>query len=148
MNNYMSKQPLPMQQICTLKNWDRPFISRTTWYRCKHIWLTLFWNLVWLWRCYLCNVSFVGKPGGENPSPGLQSVGIQSFPSPRLVAIPRLEPSLPNYSLITKGRIVGFMLFPRVLALFEYKQPRLWFELGHPCPFPTIITITPCAHPV
>ena len=36
--------------------------------------------------------------------------------------------------------IIGFILFPRVLAQCEQSGPE--FELGWSCPFPTTITIT------
>ena len=39
--------------------------------------------------------------------------GLNSEISPRLVAIPRLKHSLPNYLPIAGGRIVGFMPFKR-----------------------------------
>ena len=43
---------------------------------------------------------------------------IQSFPSPRLVALLRLKkPSLSYYLPIAGGRIIGFIPFPRVLVL-------------------------------
>ena len=42
------------------------------------------------------------------------------FPSPRLVVIPRLNtPLAPTILPIAGARIVGFMPFPRVLALCE-----------------------------
>ena len=45
-------------------------------------------------------------------------MGIQGFPSPRLVAEPRLKNSLPYDSLIAreKGRTDGFMPFSMALA--------------------------------
>ncbi len=60
---------------------------------------------------------------------GVQQVWIQSFPSPRLVASPRLKnPSLPYYLPIAGGRIIGFIPFPRVLVLCEMQSvsSRIW----------------------
>ena len=71
------------------------------------------------------------------------------FPSPRLVASPRLkEPSLPYYLPIAGGRIIGFIPFPRVLVLCEMQSDRRGFELVSPCPIPARITITPLAPPL
>ena len=53
---------------------------------------------------------------------GVLQVGIQSFPSPRLVATPTEEPSLPYYLPITGRRIFGFIRFPRVLVLCEMQS--------------------------
>ena len=52
------------------------------------------------------------------------------------------EPSLSCYLPIAGGRI-GFIPFPRVLALCEYKQFRPGIELGSTTPFPTTLTIRP-----
>ena len=50
---------------------------------------------------------------------GAYQVLIQSTPSPRLVAIPRL--------LITRGRIVGFKAFLRILVLCKIQSSsRIW----------------------
>ena len=57
------------------------------------------------------------------------------------------EPSLSYYLPIARGRIIGFIPFPRVLVLCECNQSRPGFELVSPCPFPTTITITPQAPP-
>ena len=57
------------------------------------------------------------------------------------------EISLSYYLPITVESIVRFVLFPRVLELCE-KQTHPRFELTVlQCPFPTMITITPQAHP-
>ena len=68
------------------------------------------------------------------------------FPSPRLVASPSAEePSLLCYLPIAGGRILGFIPFPRVLVLCEMQSVsfRIWTRV--PCPFPTMITVTPRA---
>ena len=49
----------------------------------------------------------------------VQLVWIQSFPSPRLVALLKQKNSLPNYSPKAKGRTNGFIPFPRELAQIE-----------------------------
>ena len=53
---------------------------------------------------------------------GVLQVWIQSFPSPRLVASPRLKISLPYYLPIAGGRVIGFIPFPRVLVLCEMQS--------------------------
>ena len=54
---------------------------------------------------------------------GVLQVLIQGFPSPRLVALPRLKsPSLPYYLPIAGGRIIGFIPFPRILVLCEMQS--------------------------
>ena len=56
-------------------------------------------------------------------------VWIQSFPFPKLVAVARLKSqSLPYYLLITGGKIIGFILFLRVLVLNEIQTAfsRFW----------------------
>ena len=51
---------------------------------------------------------------------GVQHIKIQSFPSPRSVAIPRLKKTSLSYNLlIARERIVGFIPFPRVLVRCE-----------------------------
>ena len=55
-----------------------------------------------------------------------------------------MNPSLPYYLSIAGGR-VGFIPFPRVLALSEMQLPRPGFELGTTSPFPITLTITPRA---
>ena len=55
------------------------------------------------------------------------SVWIQSFPSLRLVAKPRLKKSvLPYYLPIVGGRIIGFIPFPRVLVICEMRSVSSW----------------------
>ena len=51
---------------------------------------------------------------------------------------------LPNYLSIA-GRRVGFIPFPRVLALREMQLPHPGFELWATSPFPMTLTITPHA---
>ena len=55
------------------------------------------------------------------------------------------EYSLPYYLPIAGGR-VGFIPFPRVLALSEMQLPRPGFELGATSPFPKTLAITPRAY--
>ena len=57
------------------------------------------------------------------------------FPSTRLVAMPKLKHSLPNYL-----RIIGFIPFQRVYHHVKCKQPHSAFELGLPGPFTMTIT--------
>ena len=54
------------------------------------------------------------------------------------------EPSMPCYLSIAGGR-VGFIPFPRILALREMQLPRPGFELGVTSPFPMTLTISPRA---
>ena len=52
------------------------------------------------------------------------------------------RPNLPNLS-VAGGRTVGFITFPRVLALCEMQlASHPGVELVSPCPFPTMLTIT------
>ena len=73
-----------------------------------------------------------------------------SFPSPRLVASPRLKnPVCPTICPIAGGRIIGFIPFPRVLVLCEMLS--VLIQNLNSCrrgPFPTTITITPRAPPL
>ena len=57
------------------------------------------------------------------------------------------EPSLPNFLLIAGRRIVGFISFPRILALCEMQTASLRFELESPRRFPMTLTITQRAPP-
>ena len=58
---------------------------------------------------------------------GVSQVWIQSFPSPRLVASPRLKNLVcPTILPIAGGRIIGFIPFPRVLALGEMQSVSSW----------------------
>ena len=57
------------------------------------------------------------------------------------------EPSLPYYSPIAGGRIIGFIPFPRVLVLCEIQSTSSRMELESQCSFTTTITITPRAPP-
>ena len=66
---------------------------------------------------------------------GVKQILIQSFPSPRLAASPRLkaeEPTLPYYLPIAGGRIIGFIPFPRVLVLCEMQSvlSRIWTRVA------------------
>ena len=65
---------------------------------------------------------------------------INSFPSLRPVAEPRLKS--PVYHNIYPGRIVGFILFQRVLTLSEMWTSSPAFELGSLSLFTTTVTIT------
>ena len=74
---------------------------------------------------------------------GIQQVWIQSFPSPRQVASPRLEePSLPYYLPIAGGRLFGFMPFPRVLVLCEMQSilSGIWTRVTVPISYDETIT--------
>ena len=53
-----------------------------------------------------------------------------------------IELSLPYYLPIARGKIVGFILFISILALWKCKYLCPGFELGSPCSFPTTIAIT------
>ena len=57
---------------------------------------------------------------------GVEQVWIQSFPFPSLTKAE--EPSLPYYLPIARGRIIGFIPFPRVLVLCEIQSvsSRIW----------------------
>ena len=57
------------------------------------------------------------------------------------------ETSLSYYLPIAGGRIIGFIPFPRLLVLCEMQSVSPGFELMSPCPFHTMITITPRAPP-
>ena len=72
---------------------------------CVHIYICIYQPLHMSWRWH--KVSFLCR---------VKQVWTQSFPSPRLVAIPRLKN--PTISPIAGGRIVGFIFFPRILALY------------------------------
>ena len=58
----------------------------------------------------------------------VKQIWIQSFPSPRPVALP----SLPYYLPIAGGRIIGFIPFPRVLVLCEMLSvsSRIWTHVA------------------
>ena len=58
---------------------------------------------------------------------GVLQVWIQSFPSPRLVASPRLK-----NLVCPRGRIIGFIPFPRVLELCEMQsvRSRIWTRVA------------------
>ena len=53
------------------------------------------------------------------------------------------ETSLPYYLPIAGGRIIGFIPFPRVLALCEMQTVWSRIELVSLCPFPLTTTIAP-----
>ena len=55
------------------------------------------------------------------------------------------EPTLPYYLPIAGERIIRFILFPKVLVLWEMQQSHPGFELSLSCPFPMMATITPWA---
>ena len=62
----------------------------------------------------------------------VQQIWIQSFPSPKLVATPRLKsPVCPTIHPELMGRIVGFIPFSMVLALCEMEA-----AFNSLCPFP------------
>ena len=64
---------------------------------------------------------------------GVWQVWIQSFPSPRLVASPRLKNLVcPTTLPIAGGRIIGFIPFPRVLVLCEMQLAwsRIWTRVA------------------
>ena len=72
-------------------------------------------------------------PLGQNMTQGQFLSGvlrfwIQSFPSPRLVASPRL----PYYLPIAGGRIIGCIPFPRVLVLCEMQSvsSKIWTRVA------------------
>ena len=60
------------------------------------------------------------------------------FPFPRPVDMPKNIVCPTTYPLMG-GRIVGCIIFPRVLPEVKCTQPRPGFELGSPRPFPTRI---------
>ena len=65
----------------------------------------------------------------SDPRPPIYQVWIQSFPSPRLVASPKLKnPVCPT----AVGRIIGFIHFPRVLVLCEMQLywSRIWTRVA------------------
>ena len=64
---------------------------------------------------------------------GVLQVWIQSFPSPRQVASPRLKNLVcPNIFPIAGGRIIGFIPFPRVFVLCEMPSisSRIWTRVA------------------
>ena len=64
---------------------------------------------------------------------GVWQVWIQSFPSPRLVALPRLKNLVcPTILPIAGARIIGFIPFPRVLVLCEMQSvsSRIWTRVA------------------
>ena len=64
---------------------------------------------------------------------GVSQVSIQSFPSPRLVASPRLKILVcPTILPIAGGRIIGFIPFQRVLVLCEMQSvsSRIWTRVA------------------
>ena len=75
---------------------------------------------------------------------GVLQVWIQSFPSPRLVAIPRLKsPVCPTIYYIAGGRIVGFITFPKdISVIWNANRISTW----SPCPFPMTVNIIPHTH--
>ena len=70
-------------------------------------------------------------------------VSIQSFPSPRLVAVTRLKiPYYPNILSIAGERRDGFICFPRPEYKVKNGQPSPGFELESTRPFPTMKTVS------
>ena len=64
---------------------------------------------------------------------GIKQLSIQSFPSPRLFASPRLKNLVCPTSLpIAGGRIIGFIPFPSVLVLCEMQSvsSRIWTRVA------------------
>ena len=64
---------------------------------------------------------------------GVYQVWLQSFPSPRLVASPRLKNLVcPTILPIAGGRIIGFIPFLRVLVLCEMQSisSRIWTRVA------------------
>ena len=64
---------------------------------------------------------------------GVYQVWIQSFPSPRLVASPRMKNLVcPTILPIAGGRIIGYIPFPRVLVLCEMQSvsSRIWTRVA------------------
>ena len=64
---------------------------------------------------------------------GVWRVWIQSFPSPRLVASPKLKNLVsPTILPIAGGRIIGFIPFPRLLVLCEMQSvsSRIWTRVA------------------
>ena len=62
-----------------------------------------------------------------NFSSEVKQVWIQSFPTPRLVAIPRLKSLICLTILPTaRVRIVRFIVFPRVFVLYEIQTASSW----------------------
>ena len=58
------------------------------------------------------------------------------------------EPSLLNYLLVARGRIIGFIPFLKIFVLcyyVKYNQPHAGFKLVWLCSFLTTITIIPRA---
>ena len=53
------------------------------------------------------------------------------------------EPGLRYFSPIAGERVIGFILFPRILIYVKCNQPRPGLELVSTCPFFTTVTITP-----
>ena len=123
----------------------------------KILWdfICLFVCLFWLlWHINLCRVFnakfifFTNKqfifpnlptpPLGQDMTQGhflsgVWQVWVQSFPSPRLVASPKLKNLVcPTILSIAGGRIIGFIPFPRVLVLREMQLAwsRIWTRVA------------------
>ena len=84
-------------------------------------------NAIQLWGHYSSNMSWRGITGqNQFPQQFKNKFWIQNLFSTWLVAILRFKS--PIILLIARGRIVGFMPFPRVLALCETKTAlsKIW----------------------
>ena len=67
------------------------------------------------------------------------TIFLVEFPSPWLVAIPKLKSPV-SPTILPLARIVGFILFPKDMSvMWNAKKPHPGFELGLMCPFPILL---------
>ena len=114
-----------------LRSWNIPYSEIFCWsYQSNRI---KFFFII-LWR----NPIYPTPPLGQDMTQGqflsgVYQVWIQSFPSPRLVASPRLKNLVcPTILPIAGGRIIGFIPFPRVSVLCEMQSAssRIWTRVA------------------
>ena len=72
----------------------------------------------------------------------VRGLNSEFFFSRKICLIKIREPRLPYYLTIDGKRILGFVLFKRVLALCEVQKLVIWVH----CPFQILVNITPHTH--
>ena len=100
------------------------------------LWMTIYIYIYIYTHTYVFTHTFT-TPFARTGYYDTSSIFKQSLPSPRLVAL-----SKQKSPVCSTHKIVGLILFPKELALYEIATPRLGFELWSPCPF--LKTITSC----
>ena len=119
---------------CFCRRWRGRDLRLWAIFEAGKLYISIHVDILWGRSTYLPNPS--DRAGYDTRSIFKRSllVWIQSFPSPRLVASPRLKNLLPYYLPIAGGRIIGFMLFPRVLVLCEMQivdeTSRIWTNVA------------------